>query len=64
MQICTSHQKDNHASISTGRMPFLPPTNSIKALKAKAMARKLYCSKTADWTRMPFGVVSGEGWMY
>jgi len=39
MQICTSPQTDNHASIPplsffTGRMPFLPPTNSVKALKA------------------------------
>jgi len=29
MQLCTSHQTDNHAStpplIFTGRMPFLPP---------------------------------------
>jgi len=23
--------------------------------------RKVYCSKTADWIRMPFGVVSGVG---
>jgi len=39
MQICISPQTDNHTSIPplsffTGRMPFLPPTNSIKALKA------------------------------
>jgi len=23
--------------------------------------RKVYCGKTADWIRMPFGVVSGTG---
>jgi len=39
MQVCTSLQTDNHASTSplsffTGRMPFLPTTNSVKALKA------------------------------
>jgi len=38
-QICTSPQMDNHAitpplSFFTGRMPFLLPTNSVKALKA------------------------------
>jgi len=37
MQVCTSFQTDNHASTTplkffTGRMPFLPPTNSVKAL--------------------------------
>jgi len=41
MQICTSLQAENHASTPalsffTGRMPFLLPINSIKALKAKA----------------------------
>ena len=40
MQICTSLQTDNHASTPTtqfftGRMPFLRPTNSVKALKAQ-----------------------------
>ena len=40
MQVCTSLQTDNHTSTPplsqffTGRMPFLPPTNSVKALKA------------------------------
>jgi len=43
MQVCTLLQTDNHASTSllkffTGRMPFLPPNNSVKALKAKYMA--------------------------
>jgi len=23
--------------------------------------RKVYCGKTADWIRMPFGVVNGVG---
>jgi len=39
MQVCTSLQTDNHASTPPlcffkGRMPFLRPTNSVKALKA------------------------------
>ena len=37
MQVCTSLQTDNHASTSlvrTGRMPFLPPNQQRKALKA------------------------------
>jgi len=44
MQVCTSLQTDNHAaphhSVFTGWMLFLPPngpTNSVKALKAKAV---------------------------
>jgi len=32
--ICTSLQTDNHATVFTGRTPFLSPTNSVKALKA------------------------------
>jgi len=40
MQVCTSLQTDNHASTPslsffTGRMPFLLPNHSIKALKAR-----------------------------
>ena len=39
MQVCTSLQTDNHTSTPplkffAGRMPFLRPTNSVKALKA------------------------------
>ena len=39
MQVCTSLQRDNHASTPplsffTGQMPFHCPTNSVKALKA------------------------------
>jgi len=39
MQVCTLLLADNHAStpplsIFTGRVPFQPPTNSVKALKA------------------------------
>jgi len=38
MQVCTSLQTDSHASnpplsFFTGRMPFLPPNHSVKALK-------------------------------
>jgi len=40
MQVCTSLQTDNHASTPplsffTGRIPFLPTTNGVKALKVK-----------------------------
>jgi len=39
MQVCTSHQTDNHASTSPLRFlqagcPSCRPTNSVKALKA------------------------------
>jgi len=30
-------------------------------LSACLSVRKVYCGETADWTRMPFGVVSGVG---
>jgi len=44
MQLCISLQTDNHASTPpleffTGRMPFLPPNNSVKALKAQDLER-------------------------
>ena len=40
MQVCTSHQSDNHASTPLlsflqARCPSYCPTNSVKALKAK-----------------------------
>jgi len=39
MQVCTSLQTDNHASIPplffTGWIPSCRPTNSVKALKAQ-----------------------------
>jgi len=38
IQICTLPQTDNHAStppiVFTGRMPFQPPNQHVKALKA------------------------------
>jgi len=39
MQVCTTFQRDNHASTPTtqfftGQMPLLPPDNSVEALKA------------------------------
>jgi len=42
MQVCTSLQTDNHASTPPlsflqGRCPSCHPTNSVKALKAKAL---------------------------
>ena len=30
-------------------------------LSVDLSVRKVYCGKTADWIRMPFGVVSGVG---
>jgi len=41
MQVCTSHQTDNHAStpplsVLQAGCPSCRPTNSVKALKAKA----------------------------
>jgi len=47
MQVCTLFQTDNHASTSplcffTGRMPFLPPNDSVKALKALFMTTRCY----------------------
>jgi len=43
MQVCTSLQTDNHASTSLlsflqAGCPSCRPTNSVKALKAKALA--------------------------
>ena len=41
-QVCTSLQTDNHASTQplrffTGRMPFLPPNQHVKALKGSSI---------------------------
>jgi len=33
-------------------------------LLAEQSIQKVYCGKTADWIRMPFGVRSVEGWVY
>jgi len=40
MQVCTSHQTDNHASTQplsffTGRMPFLPPNQQCQSTEGK-----------------------------
>jgi len=45
MQVCISLQTDNHIStlplsFFTGQMPFLPYTNSVKALKAKLLNKQ------------------------
>ena len=51
MQVCTSHQTDNHAStpplifLQTG-CPSCHPTNSVKALKANT---KYILSKSWEW---------------
>jgi len=34
---------------------------SPRHLSVCASVRKVYCGKTADWIKMPFGVVSGVG---
>ena len=46
MQVCTSLQTNNHASTPplsffAGRMPVLPPTNTVKALKAQSTFKLL-----------------------
>ena len=38
----------------------LSPTPSVGLPVCRAVL-KVYCGKTADWIRMPFGVVSGVG---
>jgi len=50
MQVCTSHQTDNHASTPplsffTGRMPFLPPSQQCQSTEGTythSMADKAY----------------------
>jgi len=42
VQVCTLLQTDNYASTPplsffTGRMPFLPPNQQVKALKAQSI---------------------------
>jgi len=37
MQVCTLLQTDNHASFLQAGCPSCHPTNSIKALKARAL---------------------------
>jgi len=49
-QVCTSLRTDNHASIPplkffTGRMPFLPPSQLRKALKAQTEGINLAINK-------------------
>jgi len=36
-------------------------TCRIDYLSVGRSVRKVYCGKTADWIRMPFGMVSGVG---
>jgi len=54
MQVCTSLQTDNNASTPplkffTGRMPFLPPNQQVKALKVQGRQFK-QASKIATVT--------------
>ena len=44
MQVCTSHQTDNHASTSplsffTGRVPFLPPNQQCQSTEGRIFSR-------------------------
>jgi len=46
MQVCTSHQTDNHASTPplsffTGWMPFLPPNKHCQSTEGKALKAKM-----------------------
>ena len=45
MQVCTSHQTDNHASIPplvfTGRMPFLPPNQQHQSTEGQSTKGQL-----------------------
>jgi len=46
MQVCTSHQTDNHASTSllsffTGRMPFLPPNQQCQSIEGNKSVTKI-----------------------
>jgi len=49
----------NIASVSTNGVD-LPPTSSVGlSVCLSVYVWKVYCVKTADWIRMPFGMVSG-----
>ena len=51
MQVCTSLQVDNHTAQFSGRMPFLSPMNSVKALKAYCtVAGKSVTGVYLSWT--------------
>jgi len=46
MQVCTSHQTDNHANTPTaqfftGRMPFLPPNQQRQSTEGKVKQNKI-----------------------
>ena len=48
------------SSVSTHDTGFLPgPSVSLSSVGQSV--RKVYCDKTAEQTRMPFGVMSGVG---
>jgi len=54
MQVCTSLQTDNHASIPplcffTGRMPFLPPNQQCQS--TEGMSSKRYHKSAVYWTK-------------
>jgi len=57
----------NTASISANGVDLLP-VPSVRLSVGRSVGRsvcvcvrKVYCGKTADWIRMPFGMVSGVG---
>ena len=50
------------ASLSIRRKRLLLHVYRLSVCKSVCpCVRKVYCGKTADWMRMPFGVVSGVG---
>jgi len=59
MQVCISLQTENHASTTPlsflqAGCPFCRPSNSVKALKAKALSDSLLSRKSA--TEMPLKI--------
>ena len=52
--MCIRDRHSNRSAHGTG----LSPRPSVSVC---VCIRKVYCGKTADWIRMPFGMVSGVG---
>jgi len=58
MQVCTSHQTDNHASTQffTGRVPFLAPSQQRQSTELKAFVSVCNLVKN-QWISMPFSLL-------
>jgi len=59
MQVCTSLQTDNHASIPSHSFlqagcPSCRPANSVKALKAQALKAQNIFKKYRKWNKKNF----------